>query len=439
VSGVAPTPLAAIVTTDFAGITRGRSIPADRLDGLKSGIGWLPANLSLTPFDGIATPNPWGSQGDLRVMPDLDARFRTSATGTQTPFDMVMGDIVELDGSAWRGCARSLLRDALATLRDRHGIGLRVSFEQEFQLFGHALPAAHALSFAALRRADPFGPTLFAALEEAGIEPEVMIAEFGRDQFEITCAPSGAVTAADRAIAIREIAREVARASGWHASFAPKTAPDGVGNGVHIHISLWDGSRPITRDPKGPNGLSGEAGAFFAGIAQKLPALVAFTAPSPPSYLRLRPHSWSAAYNWMADCDREAALRICPTWTAGGGDADRQCNVEFRATDATANPYLALYAIVRAGLVGLDDTLVPLPAPADHPAELDEAALAACGIVRLPETLEAAIDTMTADAEVSSWLAPDILETFLGVRRAELARVADLDPAAACELYRWLY
>src|SRR3546814_19803900 len=62
-------------------------------------------------------------------------------------------------------------------------------------------------------------------------------------------------------------------------------------------------------------------------------ALVALTAPSPISYLRLRPHSWSAAYSWLADRDREAALRICPTWSVGGGDPDRQCNVEYRAAD----------------------------------------------------------------------------------------------------------
>src|SRR3546814_4040263 len=90
---------------------------------------------------------------------------------------------------------------------------------------------------------------LVTALEAAGVEPEVMIAEFGRDQFEVTCAPADPVTAADRAVVIREIVRETARSLGWRASFAPKTAADGVGNGVHIHLSLWsDDGRPLTRE-----------------------------------------------------------------------------------------------------------------------------------------------------------------------------------------------
>src|SRR3546814_8559101 len=73
---------------------------------------------------------------------------------------------------------------------------------------------------------------LVTALEAAGVEPEVMFAEFGRDQFEVTCAPADPVTAADRAVVIREIVRETARSLGWRASFAPKTAADGVGNEI---------------------------------------------------------------------------------------------------------------------------------------------------------------------------------------------------------------
>ena len=80
-----------------------------------------------------------------------------------------------------------------------------------------------------------------------------MIAEFGNEQFEVTHEPADALTAADRAVAIREITREVARNAGWRASFAPKAAPDAVGNGVHIHFSFVDeAGKPATYDPAGP-------------------------------------------------------------------------------------------------------------------------------------------------------------------------------------------
>ncbi|MCI3131176.1 glutamine synthetase family protein [Phenylobacterium aquaticum] len=433
--------LSTIVTTDFAAITRGRAIAADRLEAAAgSGVGWLPANLALTPFDSIASPNPWGSFGDLRLAPDLSARFRTTATGASSPFDLVVGDVVELDGAPWRGCPRGLLRTAADELAERHGLILRMSFEQEFQAVDVDLPPAHALSFGALRRVDPFGPTLFAALAEAGVEPEVVLPEFGRQQFEVTCAPAEPVRAADRAVAIREIVRELGRNCGLRASFAPKVAVDGVGNGVHIHLSLWDkAGRPVTRDAAAANGLSAAAGAFFSGVLRHMPALVAFTAPSPPSYLRLRPQSWSAAYTWLADRDREAALRVCPTWTAGGGDPDRQFNVEYRAADATANPYLAAWALVRAGLAGLDAGLAPPPIAPRHPDGLSAAERTALGVVRLPESLEDALAALDADPIVRGWLAGDVLETYVGVRRAELARVAGLSPAQVCDLYQGLY
>jgi glutamine synthetase len=88
-------PLVAVVTTDLAAITRGRSVVQSRLEKITTtGVGWLQANLSLTPFNSIVSPNPWGSSGDLRLVPDLNARFRTAGTGSATPFDMVAGDLI---------------------------------------------------------------------------------------------------------------------------------------------------------------------------------------------------------------------------------------------------------------------------------------------------------------------------------------------------------
>jgi len=119
---------------------------------------------------------------------------------------------------------------------------------------------------------------------------------------------------ADRSIAIREITREIARNAGWRASFAPKTSPDGVGNGVHVHFSFRDaGGKPATYAASGPGGLSATAGAFCAGILRHLPGMTALTAPSIPSYYRLKPHNWSASYTWLGQQHREATLRSVPS------------------------------------------------------------------------------------------------------------------------------
>jgi len=439
-SSDAATPLASIVTTDLAAITRGRPVPADRLDGsAATGVGWVPANLCLTAFNTISDPNPWGSTGDLRIIPDLKARYRTTKTGAATPFDMVMGDIVELDGTPWQGCPRSNLKDALAALRQATGFTLFTAFEQEFQLVNDG-PAAHAFSFEALRRTDPFAPLLHSSLQEAGVDPEMVLAEYGAHQFEITHAPADALVAADRAVAIREITREVARILGSRASFAPKPDPNGVGNGVHIHFSLMDPEGgPATYAPDGPGGLSAVAGAFCAGILRHLPAITALTASSVPSYLRLRPHSWSSSYTWLAERDREATLRICPTVSMGGRNPAKQYNIEFRAVDATANPYLALAAIVRAGLRGVQDKLPTPPLVTGDPSVMTDAERADKGLIRLPETLEASLDAFMADPVVQSWFSPAFVDSFIGVKRAEMALLKGKDMAEICEIYRMLY
>jgi glutamine synthetase len=434
-------PLVAVVTTDLSAITRGRSVAESKLEKIAAtGVGWLQANLSLTPFNSIVTPNPWGSSGDLRLIPDSQGRFRTTRTGSPTPFDMIAGDIVELDGSPWLGCTRTMLKDALAELKAATGLSVTAAFEQEFQISGASFAPAHSLSLAALRRADPFAPTLMAALEEAGVNPEVIIAEFGDEQFEVTHAPADALAAADRCVAIREITRELVRNLGWHASFAPKTAPNAVGNGVHIHFSFIDSDgKPVTYDPTGPAGLSTKAGAFCAGVLRHLPAMTALTAASVSSYYRLKPHSWSSSYTWLADRDREASLRICPVVTIGGKNPSRQFNIEYRAADATGNPYLSLAAIVRAGLEGIKAGLPTPPLVSGDPTLMSEAEREKLGLRRLPETLPAAIDALLADKTVTGWFAPAFVDSFVGVKRHEAERLADLDPAAICALYRTLY
>ena len=208
----ARTPLVTIATTDLCAITRGRSISAASLkETATRGVGWVPANSSLTPFDIIADPNPWGSQGDLRLLPDLAARYRVASSRAPTPFDLVMADIVELDGAPWEGCPRSILKRALADFEAETGLAILSAFEQEFQIVGAPWRPAPAFSLQALRRCDPFAPELMSALDEAGVEPEVFLPEYGRDQFEISCGPALGEASADRAAAVREIVKEIAR------------------------------------------------------------------------------------------------------------------------------------------------------------------------------------------------------------------------------------
>ena len=205
-------------------------------------------------------------------------------------------------------------------------------------------------------------------------------------QYEVTCSPAIGLKSADDAVKMREMARATAFRLGSRATFVPILDPNGTGNGVHIHFSFRDrDGHPATHDPAGAYGLTPTAQHFMAGVLDHLPAIAAVTAPSTVSYIRLRPNRWAPTFAYIADRDREASLRVCPVLALPGLSAERQFNVEYRVADAAASPYLALGALVFAGVDGIRRKL-PLPEPRNV-AAMSEAERIAAGIRHLPQSL----------------------------------------------------
>jgi glutamine synthetase len=426
-------PTVFVATSDLAGVLRGRSVPFSSLDGvLQRGLGWVPADLAITPFGTIA-PNVFGSTGDLKLLPDPSTRVDVPSRGDDPGVVLYLADQIEPDGAPWGCCPRTFARDALADLEAATGLRVVASFEHEFMMAG--LPASAPFSFERHRSIEPFGTELVALLTGAGLAPENWLPEFGQDQFEITVEPSSGLVAADRAVLLKELVRDHARRHGRRVTFAPLTHPDGSGNGVHVHLSLLDADgAPALYDGGAPAGLSPVGRRFAAGILEHARALLAFTAPSPISYLRLTPHRWSSGGVFLAERNREALLRICPTSTVGGGEPARQYNLEFRAADATANPWLTLGLLVRAGLAGINGDL---PDPTIWPESVTEQELV--GVPPLPQDLGEALDALVSDRVVSDWFDPALIDTHLAVKRAELAAVAELDDASRCARYADVY
>lgn len=435
------TELATFVTTDIAGITRGRSFAAAQIDDyLRKGVGWVPANLALTPFDQIAENNPWGSAGDLRLMADPASKARVTCLPDVTPLHFYHSDITDLKGDPWECCVRSFLKRTLQEFEREAGLKVISAVEQEFQLLGVDWPDAPSFGLRAQRRAEPFGPLLMTALQEAGAEPEMFLPEYGKDQFEITCRPADALTAADRGATIRAITKEVAALFGWNASFAPKTSANGVGNGVHLHVSFTDlDGNPVTFDASRPGRLSKVAGSFAAGVIRHLPALTAFTAPSVLSYMRLVPHHWSAAYTCLGEKNREATLRICPTLDLPGSNPAKQFNMEYRAADACASPHLSLAVLLKAGLEGIRAGLEQPPLINSDPSDFSDEDQKKLGIRRLPSSLPEALETLAEDTVVTGWFAKDFLDCYVAMKRKEIEIVDGLSPDELCARYAAVY
>ena len=395
----------------------------------KTGVGWVPTNTMISIFGPIGD-TPFGATGDLILVPDGKTEVRVDFGLDEAPEHFYLGDIRETDGKPWACCPRDFLRRALSALEREGGVQLYSAFEQEFVYSGvEDMPGA-PYSLDSYRRQGIFGEAFIAAVRQAGLTPDSFLPEYGARQYEVTVDPALGVAAADHAVIVREMARAVAHRLGNRAIFSPILDPKGVGNGVHIHMSFQDAEgKPVMHDPKGAYGLSALAQQFMAGVLSHLPAICAVTAPSTVSYIRLTPNRWAPTYAYIADRDREASLRVCPLLTLPGSDAAGQYNIEFRPADAAASPYLALGAIVHAGVDGIRKKLA-LPAPQAVP-RMNDAERAAAGIRHLPRSLGEALDLLEATPEARDWFGPIYLETYLRHKRAEIRMLEGQDERAA--------
>ncbi len=431
-------PLIFAATCDIAGKVRGKAFPAEQFEKrLSRGVGWTPTNVQITCFDTIAE-SPFGALGDLLLVPDPAAESKATFGGVTEHF--MLGDIVTLDGDPWALCTRAMLKRALARLHEVAGVHLISAFEHEFQLMGVPLLANQAFGREGFDVQRRFCERLMAVLADNGLAPDSIMKEYGPNQYEVVVGPAKGLRSADEAVILREMTRSVARSLGEAATFTPIRDVASVGNGVHIHISFVDDAgEPVTYDKDGPCGMAGLTSAFAAGVLKYLPGILALTAPSVISYERLTPHRWSAAYNNLGFRDREASLRVCPVTARNPASIARQFNIEYRAADAAASPYLALAAVVHAGVQGIEDGL-KAPAPTEEDLSLlSPGALAKLGIVRLPETLEAALAAFQSDATVTGWFGPDFASIYAAHKAAEIAFVKDMDIAAKCKAYEGTY
>lgn len=435
-------PLAMIITADLSAKARGRAASQQELHKyLVSGCGWVPANLAIDPFGRIVAPNPFGSIGDLRLMPDASSLSQVTANEGEPPTTMVMADLVNPDGSPWASCPRSFLKQAIADLHAETGLHVVSSFEHEFMLRGIDETLVDTpFSLQSYLEQEPMGSRVMAALGDAGLDPEMWLPEYGRNQWEVTLKPADALAAADRALYLREIVRNVVRTLGKTATFSPIVEEAGGGNGVHVHVSLKnDDGEFVTYDPQKPGKVSTIAGSFAAGILEHAAAIQVLAASSVISYERLTPGRWAVGGVFLGENNREALLRICPLFATPGADHSKQFNLEYRAADATSNPWLVLGALIRAGLDGIRRNLPTPPVIFGEVSELSAAELEAAGIGRTPVDLAEALDLFEASETVRGWFSPELVDTLIAIKRSEISYVEKLAAGEAYDVYAEAY
>jgi glutamine synthetase len=407
-------------TSDLSGHFRGKSFPlADLAARLERGVGIAPTNIFLSAF-GTIPMTVFGTLGEVFMIPDAGTRVIVPFDGSPTEY-FYIGDLETAQGTPWNFCPRHVLRRALDRLHDEMGLTLLATFEQEMTYSGSSA-GAQPYELDSYRRQGIFGEALLGAMRTAGVLPDSYLAEYGIQQYEVTSRPALGLRAADDAVITRELAHAVAYRLGHRVSFTPVPQPTAASNGTHIHFSFLDAAgRPVLYDAAGPHGLAPFGANFAAGILHHLPAFCAVTAPSVPSYYRLRPNHWAPLRADLGNLDRGAAVRVCPV-TGDAASRAAQCNLEFRVADATASPYLALAMLVQAGLDGVRRKL-PLDAPPQA----------------LPGSLGDALDLLEADSAVTGWLGAELHAAYLQFKRVEIMTLDTLDEKEVCRRYAQSY
>jgi glutamine synthetase len=430
---------------DHGGIIRGKAASAAMLPArLRTGIGHTVAMMAMSMLDSLQPVDGMGPVGEVRIMPD-------PSTYVALPYapgaGAMLADLVQPDGTPWDACSRTFLKRAIAELATE-GYAVHASFEPEFTLGrrepgpdggpDRLVPVDDSLCYSStgFALAHDFAIDLLGALQEQGLEVEHYYPELGHGQQEMTIRHAPALRAADNHVLYRETVRGVAFRRGLWASLAPKPVPDQAGNGTHLHVSLTDlgpdgqpGERPVFYDPEDPYLLSATGYHFIGGLLAHLPALVALTCASVNSYRRLAPQMWSSAYTIWGMDNREAAVRICSPML---GDPGGSVNLELKPSDSSANPYLALGAVMHAGLDGIRRKLDPGEAVNVDPATLSDAERQAAGARRLPDSLDAALNALAADDLLMEALGPLRRTAYLAVKRSEATAFADADVAWEC-------
>jgi glutamine synthetase len=251
-------------------------------------------------------------------------------------------------------------------------------------------------------------------LDASGLSVERSHHEVGTaGQCEINYRFDTLLKAGDDVLKFKYIIKNVANQFGKTVTFMPKPLFGDNGSGMHVHQSLWKDGKPLFYDESGYGGLSDIARWYIGGILKHAPSLLAFTNPTVNSYHRLVP-GFEAPVNLVYSAgNRSAAIRIPLT-----GTNPKAKRIEFRAPDASGNPYLAFAAMLMAGLDGIQNRIEP-HAPVDKdlyelPAE------EAKSIPQVPGSLEAVLAALEADHEYllkGDVFTKDLIETWIDYKR----------------------
>jgi glutamine synthetase len=370
----------------------------------------LAVDVEMTPVDGYEMASWERGYGDFAMRPDLE-------TLTPVPWQqgtaMCLADLQWADGSDVVASPRQMLRAQLARLAQRGWIA-NASTELEFLVFKDTYEDAWRKGYRELEpanlynidysllgtaRVEPLIRRIRNAMAGAGLEVENSKGECNLGQHEINFRYADALRTADQHSIYKNAAKEIAAQEDMSISFMAKFNQR-EGSSCHIHFSLADEDGPLFERDRST------FDSFLAGQLACLRELTLFLAPNVNSYKRYAEGSFApTAVAWAPD-NRTCSLRV-----VGHGPSLR---FENRAGGSDLNPYLALSALIAAGLHGVEAGLQLEPPYAGNAYQAHDKP-------RLPTTLRHARDLFASSPVARGAFGDEAVEHYVHAADVELA------------------
>jgi glutamine synthetase len=409
--------------TDMQGRLQGKRLSAEFFldevaEHYTEGCNYLLAvDVEMNTVDGYAMSSWDRGYGDFVLMPDMTTLRRIP---WQEGTAMVIADLTWLDGAPVLASPRQILKAQTQRLAER-GWAAMVGTELEFVVYTDSYEQAAAKGYRGLvpanqynvdysilgtSRIEPLLRRIRNEMAGAGMYVESAKGECNLGQHEIAFRYAEAVTTCDNHSIYKTGSKEIAAQAGNSITFMAKPNAR-EGNSCHIHLSLrspGEGGAPVLAGD-GPYGLSKLGEHFLAGQLHAMRELTLCYAPNVNSYKRYVPGSFApTSVRWGPD-NRTCALRL-----VGRGSSLR---AENRTPGGDVNPYLAVAAMIAAGLHGIDHEL-PLEPPVEGNAYLDTAA-------RVPHTLRDALELWQKSDLARQAFGAEMVEHYVNYARVELA------------------
>ncbi len=398
--------------TDIPGIIKNVEIPASQFrKALKGDI--LFDGSSIEGFVRV-------EESDMLLAPDLST-FQIYPWGDPAArVARLICDVNLPDGTPFTGDPRYVLRRQIAAASEL-GFSMNAGMEAEFFLFKAGSDGAPATTtndvggyfdLAPMDLGEDARRAIVDTLEQLGFEVEGAHHEVAHGQHEIDFRYADALRTADSMATFRLVVKQVARQFGLFASFMPKPLLGQSGSGMHTHQSLFRQGQNAFWDPQREWELSTTALHYIGGLLRHARALCAITNPLVNSYKRLVPGFEAPVHVAWSLRNRSPMIRVPDRRGVG-------TRLELRTPDPSANPYLALAAMLAAGLDGLRTEAEWREPVSGNIAEMSHRERRRLRIDDLPRTLDEACDELERDEVLTTALGASVTEHFLVAKRAE--------------------